>query len=32
VVMEEYNYTSTHSLGHNRACNGNTLPFIINFM
>ena len=27
--MEEYSYTSTHPLGHNRACNGNTLllPF-----
>ena len=27
VVMEEYSYTSTHPLGHNRACNGNTIPF-----
>ena len=26
AVMEEYSYTSTHPLGHNRACNGNTLP------
>jgi hypothetical protein len=26
VVMEEQSYTSTHPLGHNRACNGNTLP------
>ena len=26
VVMAEYIYTSTHPLGHNRACNGNTLP------
>ena len=26
-VMDEYSYTSTHPLGHNRACNGNTLPF-----
>ena len=26
VVMEEYNYTSTNHLGHNRACNGNTVP------
>jgi len=25
VVMEEYSYTSTHPLGHNRACNGNIL-------
>ena len=25
-VMEEQNYTSTHPLGHNRACNGNILP------
>ena len=24
--MEEQSYTSTHPLGHNRACNGNTLP------
>ena len=28
VVMEEYSYTSTHPLCHNRACNGNTLPFL----
>ena len=27
AVMEEYSYTCTHPLGHNRACNGNTLPF-----
>ena len=26
-VMEEYSYTSTHPLGHNRVCNGATLPF-----
>ena len=25
-VMEEYSYTSTHPLGHNKACNGDTLP------
>ena len=24
VVMEEWSYNSTHSLGHNRACNGDT--------
>ena len=24
MVMEEYSYDSTHPLGHNRACNGNT--------
>ena len=29
VVMEEESYTSTHPLGHNRACNGNTLPFYL---
>ena len=28
-VMEEYSYTSTHTLGHNRACNGNTLHLYI---
>ena len=28
VVMEEKSYTSTHPLGHNWACNGNTLPYI----
>ena len=26
VVIEEYSYNSTHPLGHNRACNGDTLP------
>ena len=26
VVMEELSYTSTHPMGHNRACNGVTLP------
>ena len=26
AVMEEESYTSTHPLGHNRACNGITLP------
>ena len=26
AVMEEQSYTSTHPLGHNRACNGITLP------
>ena len=26
--MEEQSYTSTHPLGHNRACNGDTSPFI----
>ena len=25
VVMEEYNYTSTHPLGHTKACNEDTL-------
>jgi hypothetical protein len=25
VVMEEWSYTSTHHLGHSRACNGDTL-------
>ena len=29
MVMEEYSYTSTHPLGHNRAGNGNTLPFYL---
>ena len=29
-VMEEWSYTSTHPLGHNRACNGNTY-FFYNF-
>ena len=28
AVMKEYSYTSTQPLVHNRACNGNTLPFI----
>jgi hypothetical protein len=28
AVMEEYSYTSTQPLGQNRACNGNTLPFL----
>ena len=28
VIVEEQSYTSTHNLGHNRACNGNTLPFL----
>jgi hypothetical protein len=28
VVMEEESYISTHPLGHNRACNGNTLPLL----
>jgi len=28
AVMEEYSYTSTQPLGHNRACNGITLPYI----
>jgi len=27
VVMEEWNYTSTDPLGHNWACNGNTLLY-----
>ena len=27
LVMKEYSYNSTHHLGHNRASNGNTLPF-----
>jgi len=31
-VMEEYSYNSTHPLGHNRACNGNTLPFTFTFI
>ena len=26
AVLEELSYTSTHPLGHRRACNGNTLP------
>jgi len=25
AIMERYSYTSTHPLGHNRACNGNTV-------
>ena len=25
TVMEEYSYTSTHPLGHTKACNGDTL-------
>jgi prepilin signal peptidase PulO-like enzyme (type II secretory pathway) len=29
AVMEEYSYTSTHPLGHNKACNGNTLPLLL---
>jgi hypothetical protein len=29
AVMEEYSYTSIHHLGHNRACNGNSLPFYL---
>ena len=28
AVMEEYSYTSTHPLDHNRACNGNTSHII----
>ena len=28
VVLEEQSYTSTHPLGHNRACNVNTLPLL----
>ena len=27
TVMKENSYTSTHPLGYNQACNGNTLPF-----
>ena len=27
-VMEVYGYTSTHPLGHNRTCNGNTLQLL----
>jgi hypothetical protein len=27
AVMEEYSYTSTHPMGHNKACNGDTLHF-----
>jgi len=27
AAMEEYSYTSTHPLGHNRACNGDTLTY-----
>ena len=30
VVMKEKSYTSTHPLGHNRASNGNTLPYLVN--
>ena len=26
VVSEQYTYTSTHPLGHNQVCKGNTLP------
>ena len=26
MIMEEQSYNSSHPLGHNRACNGNTLP------
>ena len=26
AVMEEQSYTSNHPLGHNRACNGDSLP------
>jgi hypothetical protein len=29
AVMEDYSYTSTHSLDQNRACNGNTSPYTI---
>ena len=29
AVMEEQSYTSTHLLGHTKACNGITLPFIV---
>ena len=28
AVMKEYSYTSTHPLGHNRAGNGITLPYL----
>ena len=28
AVTEEQSYTSTKPLGHNRACNGNTLPLL----
>jgi hypothetical protein len=27
AVMEEYSHTSTHPLGEDRDCNGNTLPY-----
>jgi len=30
--MEEKSYTSTHPLGHNRACNGNTLPLYLQYL
>ena len=32
VVMEEYSYTSTHPLGHNRAGNGNALPIFLPYI
>jgi hypothetical protein len=28
-VMKEKSYTSTHPLGHNRACNGVTLAYVL---
>ena len=28
AVVEQESYTSTHTLGHNRACNGSTLTFL----
>ena len=29
AVMEEWSYTSTHPLGHNRACNGTVYLYVI---
>jgi len=31
AVMEKLSYTSPHPLGHNRACNGITLPSYIHY-
>ena len=31
VVLEDKSYTSTHPLGHNRACNGGSLPLTLHY-